>query len=180
MSLTGLLRRRQWRSPLHHQYTQSAQNRTSFAAPETTSRDALNTIVLQRKCTEINEADLDPAAYSGLVTGSSAVRTNNEINSCSEPSLRSRWALAPSIGEVPSSSERAACIAPNAEKFDNQKPRAASFLFVRRSTQSYDEFIAAVYYSPRLSMMLGMINTSDIFLDWRKRKCVYLVWSQVT
>ena len=95
-------------------------------------------------------------------SGSSAVRTNNEINSCSEPCLRSRWALAPSIGEVPSSSERAACIAPNAEKFDNQKPRAASFLFVRRGTQSYDEFVAAVPLRPRLGMMLRMINTSDI------------------
>src|SRR3982074_2129029 len=58
---------------------------------------------------------------------------------------------------------RAARIAPNAEKFDNQKPRAASFLFVRRGTQSYDEFVAAVPLRPRLSMMLGMINTSDIF-----------------
>jgi hypothetical protein len=35
-------------------------------------------------------------------------------------------------------------ISGNAEKFDNQKPWAASFLFVRRGTQSYDEFIAAV------------------------------------
>jgi hypothetical protein len=52
--------------------------------------------------------------------------------------LRSRWALAPSIGKAPSLSERAACIAPYAEKFDNQKPRAASLLFVRRGTQSYD------------------------------------------
>jgi hypothetical protein len=39
------------------------------------------------------------AAYSGLVAGSSAVRTSNEIDSCSEPCLRSRWALASSIGE---------------------------------------------------------------------------------
>jgi hypothetical protein len=54
-------------------------------------------------------------------------------------------------------------IAPNAEKLDNQKPRAASFLFVRRSTQSYDEFIAAVPLRPRLSMMRRMINMSDIF-----------------
>ena len=82
---------------------------------------------------------------------------------CSERCLRSRWTLAPSIGEVPSSSERAACIARNAEKFDNQKPRVASFLFVRRGTQSYDEFIAGVPLRPRLSMMLGMINTFDIF-----------------
>jgi len=28
--------------------------------------------------------------------------------------------------------------------------------------------------------MFGMINTSDIFPDWRKHKCMYLVWSQVT
>jgi hypothetical protein len=35
----------------------------------------------------------------------------------------------PKYREVPSSSERAACITPNAENFDNQKPRAASFLF---------------------------------------------------
>jgi hypothetical protein len=78
--------------------------------------------------------------------------------------LRSRWTLAPTIGEVPSSPERAACIAPNAEKFDNQKPRAASFLFMRRGTQSYDEFTTAVPLRPHLSMMLrptfsGLANT---------------------
>jgi hypothetical protein len=44
-----------------------------------------------------------------------------------------------------------------------QSKTAGSFLFVRRGTQSYDEFIAAVPLRPRLSMMLGMINTSDIF-----------------
>jgi hypothetical protein len=59
-------------------------------------RDALNTIVLQRKCAEINEADLDPAAYSGLVAGSSAVRTNNKINSCSEP-VCGRGGLSPQV-----------------------------------------------------------------------------------
>jgi hypothetical protein len=47
------------------------------------------------------------------------------------------------LEKVPSWSEGAARIAPNAEKFDNQKPRAASFLFVRRGIQSYDQFIAA-------------------------------------
>src|SRR5216683_4016838 len=83
----------------------------------------------QRKCSKNNEADRYPPAYSGLVAGSSAVRTNNEINSCSEPCLGSRWALAPSIGEVPSSSERAACIAPNAEKLDKNRGQLLSFLF---------------------------------------------------
>ena len=69
------------------------------------------------------------AAHNGLAAGSSAVRTNNEINSWSEPCLRSRWTLAPTIGEVPSSPERAACIAPNAEKFDNQnRGQLLSFL----------------------------------------------------
>jgi len=58
--------------------------------------------------------------------------------------LRCVTVLCGRIGEVPSSSERAACIARKAEKFDNQNSRAASFLFVRRGTQSYDEFIAAV------------------------------------
>ncbi len=72
-------------------------------------------------------------------------------------------AIKRSLEGVPSSPERAACIAPNAEKFDNQKPRAASFLFMRRGTQSYDEFTTAVPLRPRLSMMLGMVNTSDIF-----------------
>ena len=126
-------------------------------------QNTTNMIDSQRKCSKNNEADRYPPAYSGLVAGSSAVRTNNEINSCSEPCLRSRWTLAPTIGEVPSSPERAACIAPNAEKFDNQKPRAASFLFMRRGTQSYDEFTTTVPLRPRLSMMLGMVNTSDIF-----------------
>jgi len=88
-------------------------------------------------------------------------RTNNELNSWPEPCLRSRWALAPSVGKALSLSERAACIAPYAEKFDNQKPQAASLLFVRRGTQSYDEFIAAVPLSAPLSMMFGMINTSE-------------------
>ena len=37
-----------------------------------------------------------------------------------------------------------------------------SFLFAV-GTQSYDEFIAAVPLRPRLSIMLGMIHTSDIF-----------------
>src|SRR6267143_6900068 len=92
-------------------------------------QNTTNMIDSQRKCSKNNEADRYPPAYSGLVAGSSAVRTKNEINSCSEPCLRSRWALAPSIGEVPSSSERAACIAPNAEKFDNQnRGQLLSFL----------------------------------------------------
>ena len=69
----------------------------------------------QRKQIKINEADRYPPAYSGLVAGTSSVRTNNEINS-SERCLRSRWTLALTIGEVPSPSERAACIAPNAKK----------------------------------------------------------------
>jgi hypothetical protein len=92
-------------------------------------QNATNAIEIEQKRSKINEADRYSAAHNGLVAGSSAVRTNNEINSCSEPCLRSRWALAPSIGEVPSSSERAACIAPNAEKLDNQKPWAAFFPF---------------------------------------------------
>ena len=62
----------------------------------------------------------------------------------------------PKYREVRSSSERAACITPNAENFDNQ---LLSF-FVRRGTKSYDEFIAAVPFRPRLSMILGMINTT--------------------
>ena len=113
---------------------------------------------------KINKADRCAAAHSGLVDGSSAVRTNNEINSYSEPCSRPRWTLAPKYrGSAFIVRERAACIGPNAEKFDNEKPRAASFLFVRRGTQSYDGFIAAVPLRPRLSMMLRMINTSDIF-----------------
>jgi hypothetical protein len=38
----------------------------------------------------------------------SAIRTNNEINNCSKPCLRSQWALA-------RIAEWAACNAPNAE-----------------------------------------------------------------
>jgi hypothetical protein len=56
-----------------------------------------------------------------------------------------------------------ACIALAPKKFDNQNPKAAYFPFVRRGTQSHDELIAAVPLRPRLGMMLGMINTSDIF-----------------
>jgi hypothetical protein len=102
---------------------------TSFV-PETTSPKHNKHDRFPTKMRQNNEADRYPPAYSGLVAGSSAVRTNNEINSCSEACLRSQWALTPSIGEVPSSSERAACIAPNAEKFDNQnRGQLLSFLF---------------------------------------------------
>lgn len=69
----------------------------------------------------------------------------------------------PKYREVPSSSERAACITPK-PKISTIKSRGQLLsFFVRRGTQSHDEFIAAVPFRPRLSMMLGMINTSDIF-----------------
>ena len=59
--------------------------------------------------------------------------------------------------------ERAACIALSAENTQQAKMRVtSSFLFVRRSTQSYDELLAAVPIRPRPCIMLGMINTSDI------------------
>jgi len=57
------------------------------------------------------------------------------------------------------------------EKLDNQKPRAASFLFVRGGTQSYDEFIAAV---PLLASPEHDARDDQHvrhFLDWRKRNC---------
>lgn len=114
---------------------------------------ATNAIELKRKRSKINEDGRYPPAHNGLVARSSAARTNNEISCCSEPCVRSRWTLVPSNGEVPSSSER-----PRA----SPKPRGASFLSVRRGTQSYDEFIAAIPLRLRLSMMLGMINTFDI------------------
>jgi hypothetical protein len=44
----------------------------------------------------------------------------------------------------------------------NNRGQLLSFLFAV-GTQSYDEFIAAVPLRPRLSMMLGMIDTFDIF-----------------
>jgi hypothetical protein len=66
--------------------------------------------------------------------------------------------------------ERAAFIAPNAEKFDNQKPRAASLLFVRRGTQSYDEFIATVPRSASPEHDVRDDQHVRYFLDWRKRK----------
>jgi hypothetical protein len=66
---------------------------------------------------------------------------------------------------------------PNAEKFDNQKTRAASFLFVRRGTQSYDEFIAAVPLSASPEHDARDDQHVRHFLDWRKRKCVCLVGS---
>jgi hypothetical protein len=79
---------------------------------------------------KISGAELCPPAQNGLVAGSSAVRSNNEIDSCSEPCLRSRWALAPSIGKVPSLSERAACIAltPKNSTIKN-RGQLLSFLF---------------------------------------------------
>jgi hypothetical protein len=100
-----------------------------------------------------------------------------KVRVLSEPTTKSiaiqsgRGGLSPQVSGVPSSSERAACIAPNAEKFDDQKPRAASFLFVRRATQSYDEFIAAV---PLLALPEHDARDDQhvrYFLDWRKRKC---------
>jgi len=73
-------------------------------------------------------------------------------------------------GKVPSWSERAACIAPNAEKFDNQKPRAASLLFVRHGTQSYDEIIATVPRSASPEHDVRDDQHVRYFLDWRKRQ----------
>ena len=118
-------------------------------------------------------------AHSGLVEGSSAVRTNNEIDSRSKPCLRSRWALASNIGKVPSLSERAACIALT-PKNSPIKNRGQLLLFVRRGTQSCDEFIAAVSFLASPEHDARDDQTVRHFLDWRKRKCIYLVWSQVT
>jgi hypothetical protein len=69
---------------------------------------------------------------------------------------------------------------PHAEKFDNQKPWAASFLFVRRGTQSHDEFIAAVPLSASPKHDVRDDHHVRHFLDWRKRKYVYPVGSQAT
>jgi hypothetical protein len=52
--------------------------RTIFA-PETISPERNEHDQLQGKRSKINDRDLYPPAYSGLVAGSSAVRTNNEI-----------------------------------------------------------------------------------------------------
>jgi hypothetical protein len=57
-----------------------------------------------------------------------------QVRVLSEPTTESIAGQSPVCGHgglspqvsVPSSSERAACISPNAEKFDNQQPRAAS------------------------------------------------------
>ena len=54
------------------------------------------------------------------------------------------WLQVRVLSEPTTKSIAVQSIAPNAEKFDNQEPRAASLLFVRRDTQSYDEVIAAV------------------------------------
>jgi hypothetical protein len=55
------------------------------------------------------------------------------------------------------------CVAPNAEKFDNQKSRRLlSFLFAvapYRTMKLYPPF----HFRSRLIMMFGMINTSRIF-----------------
>jgi hypothetical protein len=86
--------------------------------------------------------------------------------------VRGSGGLSPQVsGKCLHRQRGAACIAPNAEKFDNQKPRAASFLFVRRGTQSYDEFIAAVplLASPEHDALDDQYVRH--FLDWRKRKC---------
>src|SRR6267154_3589054 len=68
----------------------------------------------QQKQIKINKADRYPPAYSGLVAGTSSVRTNNEINS-SEP-FYSRSGLSPQVSVKCLHRERAACIAPNAKK----------------------------------------------------------------
>ena len=141
-------------------------------------QNTTNMINPQREQIKINEAGRYPPAYSGLVVGTSSVRTNNEINS-SEPRLRSRWTLAPSIGEVPSSSERAACIAPNAKK--NRQSKIAGSFFPFRSPWHP---IVRWVYSRRSTSASPEHDARDDqhvrhFLDWRKRKCVYLVGSHV-
>jgi hypothetical protein len=86
--------------------------------------------------------------------------------------VRGSGGLSPQVsGKCLHRQRGAACIAPNAEKFDNQKPRAASFLFVRRGTQSYDEFIAAVPLLASPEHDARDDQHVQHFLDWRKRKC---------
>ena len=139
----------------------------------------MNAAEFQRKRSKINEAvDILPLIAVWL-----------QVRVLSEPTTKSiaiqspvcgRGGLSPQYRRSAFMSERAACIAPNAEKFDNQKPRAASLLFVRRGTQSYDEFIAAVPLSASPEHDVRDDQHVRHFLDWRKRKCMYLVWSQVT
>jgi hypothetical protein len=114
------------------------------------------------KMSKINKADRCAAAHNGLVAGSSAVRTKNEINRWSEPCC-GRGGLWPQVSAKCFHRQSGCVHRPSAKKFDNQNPKAAYFLFVRRGTQSHDELIATVPLRPRLGMMLGMINTSDIF-----------------
>ena len=66
-----------------------------------------------------------------------------------------------------------ACVGPNANNRQS-KPRA-SFLFVRRGTQSYDGFIAAVSTSASPEHDDQDNQHVGQFLDWRKLNCVCLV-----
>jgi hypothetical protein len=65
-------------------------------------QDATNATERKRTRSKINEADQYSAAHNGLVAWSNAVRTNNEIDSCSEP-VCGRGGLSPQVsGKVPS------------------------------------------------------------------------------
>jgi hypothetical protein len=135
-------------------------DRTSFA-PETTSPERNERDQSPTKYNKINEAGPYPSAHNGLVASSSAVRTNNEINTGQSP-VCGRGVLSPQVSGKCLHGQSGLRASPLTPKI-RQSKTAGSFLFVRRGTQSYDEFIAAVPLRPRLSMMLGMINTSDIF-----------------
>ena len=91
-------------------------------------------------------------------TGNAIVRVTT-ASSCRRNS--SRISSAVKLSASARAGPRASHLAP--KKFDNQKLRVtSSFLFVRHSTQSHDELLAAVPIRPRPCMMLEMINTSDI------------------
>jgi len=93
-----------------------------------------------------------------LNTGNAIVRITT-VRSCRKNSSRI-WS-AVKLSASAKSGPRASHLAP--KTIDKQRMRVtSSFLFVRRSTQSYDELLAAVPIRPRPCMMLGMINTSDI------------------
>jgi prophage regulatory protein len=67
---------------------------------------------------------------------------------------------------------------PQRRKIRQSKPRPASFLFIRRGTQSYDEFTTAVSTSASPEHDARDGQHVRHFLDWRKRKCAYLIGSQ--
>ena len=121
------------------------------------NRSATNAIGLRQKDTNINEADRYPAAHNGLVAGSKAAETRTN-------SIAARVSLRPPVDFRPKYRERISFRTNVRTDLIARLRQPRCYSFLRCCIQSYDEFIAVIPLRPRLGKMLGMTNTSGIYL----------------